>query len=176
MKQLYLVFAIAVMTLIAACQRNTGPGDSLLGIKDMIAMLDSSVSSVDTTEHQGFALSLSDTLVGDIMMQYFAEPPRSEPPTIAEFNQQQRDNVEARRAWAEFKRLCEADQFEQALEYYLADSADPQKKHADDIHVFLKNSGQQHVFYSRVLLPLVEEYKGKNPAAKMYVELLQMRK
>ena len=82
---------------------------------------------------------------------------------------------DSRETWTEFKRLCDAEKYEEALDYYFGEDSSGSKRGGDFL-VFLKHSSNRYAFLSKVLLPLMEEYKGHEFAMNEYVDLLELEK
>ena len=147
-----------------------------MDVKETVARLDSSVTALygweprDSTYNQAI-----DQMVSDILDQYQEEHPDEEMGERTEHAIEQKAYDDARATWAEFKRMIDADQYEEALEFYLREE-DSAKKNAGDFLLFLKNSTQRFVFYSRVLLPMMQEYKDEAFAMDQYIDLLELEK
>lgn len=82
----------------------------------------------------------------------------------------------AEETWTTFKQLCENDEYEKALDFYLETDAGSQKKHFGDLIVFLKHSTNQFIFASDVLKPLLFEYCDKEVAYEELIMLLEFEK
>lgn len=170
----------AALLLLFACEqkatRVTIP-ESLAGIKDIVAGLDSTVNSMYGWEPSDSTYNRSiDTLVANIMNSHSLDQHKYSLPSEETLAVNQKAYDEARITWAEFKRLIYADNYEKALNYYLCEGDDDGKKNAGDFLVFLKHSTQRYVFFSKVLFPLMQEYKGNEYALKEYIDLLQFEK
>ena len=82
----------------------------------------------------------------------------------------------AEETWTKFKQLCENDEYEKALDFYLETDADSQKKHFGDFFIFLKHTTNQYIFASDVLKPLLFEYCDEEVAYEEYIMLLEFEK
>lgn len=71
--------------------------------------------------------------------------------------------------WLEFTRLIEAEKYELALDFY-------QDGKEGDFLVYLRHSTQRYMFFSQVLRPLMEEFKGEDYALEQYISNLQLEK
>ena len=175
MNRLPIIFALSVFVI--ACGQKKPIPENLAGVKRAVAMLDSAVTAMYGWEPRDSTYNHSlDTLVAGLMNDYYADDPEYEyrdggVPAI-----QQNAHDEARTTWAEFKRLIDADKYEEALEFYLDEGDDYIKKNAGDFLVFLKHSTQRYVFYSDVLRRLMQEYKGDDEALEDYINNLQLEK
>lgn len=83
---------------------------------------------------------------------------------------------EARDTWDKFKQFVDADKYEETLAFYLSDGDGETKKNSGDFLVFLKHSTHRFVFFSDVLRPLMQEYKGNDYALEEYISILQFEK
>lgn len=144
-----IVFKIAVLFALTmstiACGQNKNIPESLLGIKERVAQLDSAVNAM------------------------YGWEPRDSTYDASIYK-------ESRVTWAEFKRLCDQEKYEESLEYYLADKPNGGGSNLGDFLVFLQHSTYRFFFFSQVLLPLMSEYKGAEFARKKYIDLLQLEK
>lgn len=86
------------------------------------------------------------------------------------------DLESAERTWAKFKKLCEEDEYEKALDFYYETDEDAQKRHSGDFILFLKHSTNQYVFVSSVLKPLLFEYRDRTFALEELVGILRFQK
>ena len=170
-------FLITIILALAACgQKKTVP-ESLIGVKETVAKLDSAVTAMYGWEPRDSTYNASvDTLVSNIMDQYEEERPgvKSGERTVHAIEQDAYD--EARVTWSQFKKLCDADEYEKALNFYLGEGDDHIKKNAGGFLVFLKHSTHRFIFFSQVLLPLMQEYKGEEYAINDYIDNLQLEK
>lgn len=82
----------------------------------------------------------------------------------------------AEETWTTFKQLCENDEYEKALDFYLETDADSQKMHFGDFFIFLKHTTNQYIFASDVLKPLLFEYCDEEVAYEEYIMLLEFEK
>lgn len=169
----------AVATLLASvsCGHHREVPESMIGVKEVIARLDSAVTAMYGWEPTDSTYNHSiDTLIFDIMDEYESERPDADTGERGEYAIQQKAYDEARVTWAEFKRLCDVDRYEEALDFYLGEGNGHIKKNEGDFLVFLKHSTQRFVFFSQVLLPMMREYKGDSFATDKYIDLLQLEK
>ena len=159
-----LSLALVFLTLVSCGQKRTIP-ENLVGVKRAVAMLDSAVTAMYGWEPRDSTYNHSlDTLVAGLMNDYHADDPeyKYRDGSIPAIQQSAYD--EARVTWTEFKRLIDADKYEEALEFYLGEGDDYIKKNSGDFLVFLKHSTQRYVFFSDVLRRLMQEYKGDDEA------------
>ena len=139
--------------------------------------LDSTVTAMYGWEPRDSTYNHSlDTLVAGMMNEYKADDPEYEHQDEGVPAIQQQAYDEARVTWAEFKRLIDADEYEEALNIYLGEGKDYIKKNSGDFLVYLKHSTQRYVFFSQVLLPLIQEYKGEEAAQEDFINNLQLEK
>lgn len=167
---------LVFLTLIA-CGQNKPIPENLNGVKETVAKLDSAVTAMYGWEPRDSTYNHSlDTLVAGMMNEYKANDPEYERQDEGVPAIQQQAYDEARVTWAEFKRLIDADKFEEALNLYLGENKDYIKKNSGDFLVYLKHSTQRYVFFSQVLLPLMQEYKGEDAAREDFINNLQLEK
>lgn len=172
-----IISILAISASIAACGQNKNMPENPIRIKETVSWLDSAVTAMYGWEPRDSTYNHSlDTLVAGMMNDYHTDDPEYEykdggVPTI-----QQNAYDEARVTWAEFKRLIDADKYEEALEFYLGEGDDYIKKNSGDFLVFLKHSTQRYVFFSDVLRRLMQEYKGDDEALDDYINNLQLEK
>ena len=172
-----ILISSTILLVSLSCGQQKNVPESLSNIKEVVAKLDADVSSMYGWEPRDSTYNHSlDTVVSEMMDQYEAERPDVNTGERTEYAVQQQAYDEARVTWAEFKRLCDADEYEKALEVYLGEGDDYVKKNSGDFLVFLKHSTQRFVFFSQVLLPIMREYKGDTFAFNEYIDLLQLEK
>lgn len=175
MRQLLSITTILLCTLSCG-QQKTIP-ESLTDVKTLVAQLDSAVTAMYGWEPRDSTYNHSlDTLVAGMMNEYKADDPEYEHQDEGVPAIQQQAYDEARVTWAEFKRLIDADEYEEALNLYLGEGKDYIKKNSGDFLVYLKHSTQRYVFFSQVLLPLMQEYKGEDAAQEDFINNLQLEK
>lgn len=171
-----IIFFMLLASTSACGQKKTIP-KSLIGVKETVAKLDSAVTAMYGWEPRDSTYNASvDTLVADLMNQCEEECPdvKHGKRTVHAIEQDAYD--EARVTWAKFKKLCDADEYEKALDVYLGEGDDYIKKNSGDFLVFLKHSTQRFIFFSQVLLPLMREYRGEEYAVNDYINNLQLEK
>ena len=167
---------LVFLTLIA-CGQNKPIPENLNGVKETVAKLDSAVTAMYGWEPRDSTYNHSlDTLVADMMNEYKANVPEYEHQDEGVPAIQQQAYDEARVTWAEFKRLIDDDKYEEALNIYLGEDKDYIKKNSGDFLVYLKHSTQRYVFFSQVLLPLMQEFKGEDAAREDFINNLQLEK
>lgn len=149
-----IIISLALCACAISCSTKKDIPENLVVIKEAVAQLDSAVASMYGWEPQ------DSTYNSDI--------------TSSAIEQKTYDD--ARVTWAEFKRLCDAGKFEDALVFYEGDNSDTNRKNAGDFLVFLKHSTQRYCFYSQILRPLMQEYQGEDEALDKYISLLQLEK
>ena len=86
------------------------------------------------------------------------------------------DLESAERTWAKFKKLCEEDEYEKALDFYYETDEEAQRRNSGDFILFLKHSTNQYVFVSSVLKPLLFEYRDRTYALEELVGILRFQK
>lgn len=164
-----LLSSALMLASVVACAQTTDVPENLVGVKEVVAQIDSVVASMYGWEPADSTYNPStDTLVVSILAE-LPDPPKQSGGAVRQeaYNQ-------ARIIWAEFKRLVDADEYEKALAFYL--SEDKNGKKAGDFLVFLKHSSQRYAFFSQVLRPLMFEYKGADYALEAYVNALRLEK
>ena len=160
---------------VAACGQNRQIPQSLSGVKFTVAKLDSAVTSMYGWEPKDSTYNTAiDTLVAGIVNDYEKNNPNAETTPDHSISQDAYD--ESKTTWSTFKRLCDADKYQEALDFYFGEDPKTQKKNAGDFLVFMKHSTHRFVFYTEVLKPLLQEFKGNDSALKEYIELLQFEK
>lgn len=168
---------LATMLVSFSCGVNTPIPESLLNVKSVVERLDSAVTVMYGWEPRDSTYNRSvDTLVAGIKNQYNEDKPDYSPvgpstPAVTQgaYNQ-------ARKTWAEFKRLVDSDNYEEALDYYFADSGGGEGKNAGDFLAFLKHSTYRYTFDSEVLLPMMQELRGDTFAVDQYIDILHHEK
>ena len=160
--------ALALASVLACSQKKEVP-ENLVGVKEVVAQIDSAVTAMYGWEPADSTYNPStDTLVASILNQLPDHPIQSAGSVRQEaYNQ-------ARITWTEFKRLVDADEYEKALAFYLSEEENGKK--AGDFLLFLKHSSQRYTFFSQVLRPLMLEYKGVDDALMDYVNNLRLEK
>lgn len=172
------LFTVAtVLASVQSCGRKDSVPQSLQDVRDIVAQLDSAVTAMYGWEPGDSTYNRShDTLFAAVIDQYQEEYPESGLPEDSGAAVQQRAYDEARLTWAAFKRLCDGQRYGEALDFYLGKGDDYVRKNAGDILVFLKHSSCRFMFYSRVLLPLMKEYRGEAFANGEYIKVLELEK
>ena len=174
-KKLSLILLLT--SALAACGQNNSIPESLSEVKGIVAKLDSAVTAMYGWEPRDSTYNHSiDTVVSAIMDQYETEHPDRPKEVRTEHAVQQQAYDEARVTWAEFKRLIDADKYSEALDLYEGENASSRGKNSGDFLVFLKHSTQRYVFFSQVLLPMMQEYKDADSARVEYINLLHLEK
>lgn len=179
MKNIIFEFAAltALATSIIACGPQKCIPESLIGIKENVARIDSTVNAIYGWEPRDSTHDASvDTLVENVMKEYEAERPNSALGANLATGLEQSAYDEARVTWAEFKRLCNQEKYEEALDYYFADKPNGNGSNSGDFLLFLKHSSPRFFFFSEVLFPMMLEYKGVEFARKKYIDLLKLEK
>ena len=98
----HIILAVASMLLITgACGTKRSVPESLIGVKDIVARLDSAVTAMHGLDPRDSSAILQQTY------------------------------DEARITWNEFKRHCDEDNYEEALTVYLGDGNDNKKNAGD---------------------------------------------
>ena len=167
----------ATMVVLFSCGIKKPIPESLLNVKSVVERLDSAVTSMYGWEPQDSTYNKSvDTLVAGIMNQYNEDKPDYIPSDPSAPAVTQVAYNQARKTWVEFKRLVDSDKYEEALDYYFADSAGGDGKNAGDFLVFLKHSTYRYTFDSEVLLPMMREYRGDTFAVDQYIDILHLEK
>lgn len=173
----HLSLFITIYACLFSCQQQKSIPESLVGIKDLVAQLDSAVTAMYGWEPRDSTYNHSvDTLVAGIVNEYNADDPeyQHQDESVPAIDQQTYDK--ARDTWNSFKQLVDADRYEEALDFYLSGGDDDTNKNLGDFLVFLKHSTHRYTFFSEVLKPLMQEYKGNDFAREEYINLLQLEK
>ena len=172
-----IIATLAIAVSVIACGQQKPIPENLSDIKTVVAQLDSAVTAMYGWEPRDSTYNHSmDTLIAGMMNEYKASDPEYERQDEGVPAIQQQAYDEARVTWAEFKRLINADKYEEALNFYLGEGKDYIKKNSGDFLVYLKHSTQRYVFFSQVLLPLMQEYKGDDVAREDFINNLQLEK
>ena len=172
-----IIATLAITVSIIACGQQKSIPENLSDVKTVVAQLDSAVTAMYGWEPRDSTYNHSlDTLVAGMMNEYKADDPEYEHQDEGVPAIQQQAYDEARVTWAEFKRLIDADKYEEALNLYLGEDKDYIKENSGDFLVYLKHSTQRYVFFSQVLLPLMQEYKGEDAAQEDFINNLQLEK
>lgn len=169
-----LLLLIALTVSLTSCKAQNKIPEALKDVKFIVSQLDSAVTAMYGWEPQDSTYDKSvDTLVVDIIdkINKKSHNEGSVGPTI---KQETYDSANV--TWTEFKSLIDADQYEKALELYLADKEDGQGKNSGDILLFLKHSSYRYLFDSDVLFPLMNMYKGEAFATEHYINVLKLEK
>ena len=171
------IISVVSLILCIACTRKNSVPESLLGIKSVVASIDSTVMAMYGWEPRDSTYDHSvDTFVNAVMKQYEETHPDADLGDRTEYAVEQKAYDEARTTWSRFKRLCDADKYADALELYLGDEASSRKNNSGDILIFLKHSTLRYTFYSQALFPIMREYKGEDYAIQEYIDLLHLEK
>ena len=152
---------------VSSCHNNHSVPESLVGVKEVVAELDSVINA-------SYGWEPRDSTYNKTVDTILAAIPREEGEAPLRIEQKAYDD--ARMTWTKFKSLCDADKYEEALEYYFSSEDGKDGANAGDFLVHLRHSSLRYTFFSEVLLPLMQEYKGLDFARKEYIELLQMEK
>ena len=178
MKKSLLTIILAIFAVIGCGQKkNESVPEYLADIKVVVAQLDSSVNSLYGWEPQDSTYNHSvDTWVYDVLEQYKKERPNADIGVRSEYAIDQKTYDEARVVWAEFKRLCDADMYKEALDLYEGEGSGSHEKNSGYFLVHLKHSTHRFVFFSQVLLPLMKEYRDLDYAFENYINVLQLEK
>ena len=175
MKRQFIILAVLASSI--ACRPSNSIPKSLTGVKEVIAQLDSAVTSMYGWEPRDSTYNLAvDTLVADIMSRYYPDGEEPGEPDYSVPAIQQKGYDDARVTWATFKKLCDEDKYAEALDFYLGDKPNDEGKNAGDFLVFFKHSTQRYTFLSQILLPLMREYRGDEFALKHYIDDLKFEK
>lgn len=151
--------------------------ESLSDIKEVVAQLDSSVTALYGWEPRDSTYNHStDTWVYDVLEQYKKDHPNANIGERGEYAIEQKTYDEAREVWREFKRLCDADMYKEALDLYEGEGSGSHEKNSGYFFVHLKHSTHRFVFFSQVLLPLMKEYRDLDYAYDTYINLLKLEK
>ena len=173
----HLLSLALILTSVVACAQTTDVPENLVGVKEVVAQIDSTVTAMYGWEPADSTYNHSiDTVVSAIMDQYEAEHPDRPKEVRTEHAVQQKAYDEARVTWAEFKRLIDADKYKEALDFYEGEKASSRGKNSGDFLVYLKHSSQRYAFFSQVLRPLMLEYKCADEALEDYVNNLRLEK
>lgn len=168
---------LATMVVLFSCGVKKAIPESLQNVKSVVECLDSAVTSMYGWEPQDSTYNKSvDTLVAGIMNQYNEDKPDYIPSNPSAPAVTQGAYNQARKTWVEFKYLVDSDKYEEALDYYFADSAGGDGKNAGNFLVFLKHSTYRYTFDSEVLLPMMRELRGDTFAVEQYIDILHLEK
>jgi tetratricopeptide (TPR) repeat protein len=160
---------------LVACNRGRAVPESLAGIRDVVAQLDSSVTAIYGWEPQDSTYNRSvDTAVARAMVLYAAATSEQEAKEKGDALSQAAYD-QARGTWTAFRRLCDADRYEEALDFYLGENSQGEKNSGDFL-VFLKHSSQRYAFFSKVLFPLLREYREDRAAVDQYLGVLEFER
>ena len=178
MKKSLLTIILAIFAIIGCGQKkNESVPEYLSDIKVVVAQLDSSVNSLYGWEPQDSTYNHSvDTWVYDVLEQYKKDRPNANIGVRSEYAIDQKTYDEARVVWAEFKRLCEADMYKEALDLYEGGDVGSREKNAGYFLVYLKHSILRYTFFSKVVFPLMIEYRGNEYALEEYTNILKLEK
>ena len=173
----HLLSLALILTSVVACAQTTDVPENLVGVKEVVAQIDSTVTAMYGWEPADSTYNHSiDTVVSAIMDQYEAEHPDRPKEVRTEHAVQQKAYDEARVTWAEFKRLIDADKYKEALDFYEGEKASSRGKNSGDFLVYLNHSTHRYAFFSQVLRPLMLEYKCADEALEDYVNNLRLEK
>ena len=115
-----IIASLVITVSIVACGQQKTIPEGLAGVKTVVAQLDSAVTAMYGWEPRDSTYNHSvDTLVAGMMNDYKADDPEYQPKDGSVPAIQQQTYDEARVTWAEFKRLIDADKYEEALNLYL---------------------------------------------------------
>ena len=172
-----ILIITSLTSSLVTCGQNNSVPESLFDVKSIVAQLDSAVTSLYGWEPRDSTYNHTlDTLVAGIMNDYNADDPeyKNQDGSIPAIQQQAYD--EARNTWAVFKRLIDDGKYKEALDFYEGENASSRGKNSGDFLVFLKHSTHRYVFFSEVLRPLMQEYRGDDYAREEFINLLHLEK
>ncbi len=170
MKRLLIIITVAIFAFITACR--AGVPERLLGVRETVVQIDSAVADMARWEREDPSYADRKAEVMDKVNSLSTEwPDGSAASTDDGF---EAACGEAREAWDTFKALCLNDRYEEALGYYEGETDG--KRNAGNFLVFFRHSTHRFTFFTGVLFPLMEEYRGREHAVSEIVELLKFEK
>ena len=172
-----LLVILLLTSALTACGQGGYIPESISTVKEIVAHLDSTVTAMYGWEPRDSTYNHSvDTLVAGIMNEYNAnnQEYKYQDGSIPAIEQQAYDK--ARTTWAEFKRLIDDGKYKEALDFYEGENASSRGKNSGDFLIFLKHSTHRYVFFSEVLQPLMQDYRGDDYAREEFINLLQLEK
>ncbi len=175
---IYIILYISLVAFTACGPNKLVIPESLKGIKGSVAQIDSAVNAMYGWEPRDSTYNMAvDTFVNDVVREYKLARPDMEPSDTEGNAIKQQTYDDARATWAEFKRLCDADKYKEALDFYYGDSSyDSERKNVGDLLIYLKHSTHRFEFYTKVMKPLLLEYKDDDFVLEEYIKMLQLEK
>lgn len=160
MKREGLHLIVIITLLFVSCFHRNNVPESLIGLKESVAKIDSAVYARYGINPNDYDLGLE----GVNEVDGFMDATEKE-----SFDK-------ACKTWKHFKRLCDAEKYEDALNYYLGNEKKSGLRNDGQFLIFLNHSLQRYLFFSGVLKPLMLEYKGIEFTNSKYIELMSLEK
>lgn len=175
-----MIFVLASLLLtFSACgstEKKPVP-ESLVGIKETVARLNSMVTSMYGSEPKDSTYDCSvDTMSSYLMDVYEQTHPNEPEQKRTEHAIDQEAFDQAKITWNKFKHFIDEDQYEEALDFCLGNEDKMMKKRTGDFIIFLRHSTLRFEFFSQVLRPMMIEYRGLDFATEEYISYLHFEK
>ena len=154
-----LFVVIAVVLAVSSCGKRESATFSPEDIAASLSRLDSLVK----TEYMEAPISqmVQDALPDSI--------------TVASTEEMQQTLAESLKVWKHFRELCDRQEYEAALDYYLAEKKEGKMKNSGAFIIAFESMGR-YEFYSNVLYPLLFKYRDKGFALDGYIKTLKFEK
>lgn len=162
--------------MVIACsgKKHHSP-ESLIDVKRIVSQIDSMTVAIYDLESETSRDESIDKCAVEMVNNF--QSAQEDTLSLDEYRKNYQQTIDdARSTWNKFKELCYNDKFEEALDFYLAESADGTKANEGDFLVFFKHSNQRYMFFSEVLLPLMREFKEEDFTLEKYIEVLRLEK
>lgn len=160
MKRKGLLAIVIITSLFVSCIHRNNVPESLVGLKESVAKIDSAVYAIYGANPDDNNQELEGYNQVDGFM-----------------NVTEKESFDkACKTWGKFKRLCDNEKYEDALNFYLGNDKITGKRNDGQFLIFLNHSLHRYLFFSGVLKPLMLEYKGIEFANSKYIELMSLEK
>lgn len=153
-----------------------------IGIIILVFLITSCASPVNeffSPQRIASSLSFLDTLVKTEYMEApLSQTVRDAMPdsmTVSSSEQMRQTFSKSLQVWKHFRELCDKEEYEAALDYYLEEPKEGEMKNAGAF-LFVFESLGRYEFYSSVLYPLLLKYRDKSFALNEYISTLQIEK
>ena len=171
-----LTILLVLVCAMGCGQKKAHMPESLRGVNDAIAYIDSCVASLYGWEPQDSTYDhAKDQWVFDMLDDYRKHNPDYEIHGDGEYPIAQSRYDDARKTWAEFRSLCNAEKYKDAIDYYDGGGAG-QKMRTEYFLLYLKSSSIRYAFFAQVLWPLLATYRDLDYAYETYITLLKLEK
>lgn len=149
-----LTILLVLVCAMGCGQKKAHIPESLRGVNDAIAYIDSSLTIINSWESgDSISFYLKEMDINDII-------------------------DDSRESWAEFKSLCSADKYKEAMDYYDGGGSYSKPKKGNIlaylIYSTITHYSIRETFYYEILRPLLSEYRDTSYANREYIDCLRL--